>query len=96
MQIGYEGDVPVGCAIAVMAKASIPGRTKTRLMPELTPEEAAGLNTSFLRDVADNIIATLEEERQHRSRLKWLIVSFSHEIRGIHHGVPEPWSQCHS
>jgi rSAM/selenodomain-associated transferase 1 len=54
------GDVPAGrhasCAIAVMAKASIPGRSKTRLVPPLTPAEAASLNTSFLRDVADNLI----------------------------------------
>jgi uncharacterized protein len=44
------------CAIAVMAKASIPGRAKTRLSPPLTPEEAAGLNTVFLRDIADHLI----------------------------------------
>ncbi len=44
------------CAIAVMAKASIPGHAKTRLTPPLTAEEAAGLNTSFLRDIADNLI----------------------------------------
>jgi rSAM/selenodomain-associated transferase 1 len=43
------------CAIAVMAKASIPGRAKTRLVPPLTPEEAANLNTCFLRDIADNL-----------------------------------------
>ena len=43
------------CAIAVMAKASSPGRTKTRLTPPLTPQEAAELNTTFLKDVADNI-----------------------------------------
>jgi rSAM/selenodomain-associated transferase 1 len=39
-----------------MAKASIPGRTKTRLVPPLTFEEAAQYNTAFLRDVADNIL----------------------------------------
>lgn len=54
------GDFPAGthasCAIAVMAKASIPGRTKTRLIPPLTAEQAAHLNTAFLRDVADNLI----------------------------------------
>jgi rSAM/selenodomain-associated transferase 1 len=44
------------CAIAVMAKASIPGRAKTRLTPPLAAEEAAGLNTAFLRDIADNLI----------------------------------------
>jgi rSAM/selenodomain-associated transferase 1 len=45
------------CAIAVMAKASIAGSTKTRLVPPLTEEEAATLNTVFLRDAADNILA---------------------------------------
>jgi uncharacterized protein len=44
------------CAIAVMAKASIPGRTKTRLVPPLTPEEGANLNTAFLRDIAEGLI----------------------------------------
>jgi rSAM/selenodomain-associated transferase 1 len=38
-----------------MAKASAAGRTKTRLVPPLTFEEAAEFNTAFLRDVADNI-----------------------------------------
>jgi hypothetical protein len=47
----------MGCAIAVMAKASTPGRTKTRLVPPLTHDEAAALNTAFLRDVADNLLA---------------------------------------
>ena len=46
-----------GCAIAVMAKASTPGCTKTRLVPPLSYEEAADLNTAFLRDVADNLLA---------------------------------------
>ncbi len=45
------------CGIAVMAKASIPGRTKTRLCPPLTPEEAATLNTAFLADTAENLEA---------------------------------------
>ena len=40
-----------------MAKASAPGRTKTRLVPPLTFDEAAALNTAFLRDVADNLLA---------------------------------------
>lgn len=39
-----------------MAKASSPGRTKTRLAPPLTLEEAAAFNTAFLRDVADNLV----------------------------------------
>ncbi len=49
------------CGIAVMAKASMPGRTKTRLVPPLTYEEAAAFNTAFLKDVAANIIAAARE-----------------------------------
>ena len=45
------------CGIAVMAKASTPGASKTRLVPPLTPDEAARCNTAFVRDVADNILA---------------------------------------
>lgn len=45
------------CAIAVMAKASIVGKTKTRLVPPLTQDEAATLNTVFLRDAADNMLS---------------------------------------
>ena len=47
---------PGSCGIAVMAKASAPGRTKTRLVPPLTFDEAAALNTAFLRDIADNVM----------------------------------------
>ena len=45
------------CGIAVMAKASEPGRTKTRMVPPLTYQEAAAFNTAFLQDVASNILA---------------------------------------
>jgi len=38
-----------------MAKAPIPGRAKTRLMPLLTAEEAATLSAAFLRDVTENV-----------------------------------------
>jgi uncharacterized protein len=44
------------CGIAIMAKASAPGRTKTRLVPPLTFEEAAALNTAFLQDIAGNLL----------------------------------------
>jgi len=44
------------CGIAFMAKSSAPGRTKTRLVPPLTFDEAAALNTAFLQDVADNLL----------------------------------------
>jgi uncharacterized protein len=57
MPVGKLTEPAATCAIAVMAKASIPGRAKTRLVPPLTAEEAAALNTSFLRDVADSLIS---------------------------------------
>ncbi|MFY9895376.1 MAG: TIGR04282 family arsenosugar biosynthesis glycosyltransferase [Xanthobacteraceae bacterium] len=47
---------PGTCGIAVMAKASAPGRTKTRLVPPLTFDEAAALNTAFLKDIAENLL----------------------------------------
>src|SRR5438477_12314002 len=43
---------PASCALAVMTKAPQAGRVKTRLVPPLTPEEAAELNKCFLRDTA--------------------------------------------
>jgi uncharacterized protein len=45
------------CAVAIMAKASVAGSVKTRLVPPLTHEEAAELNTCCLTDVAANIEA---------------------------------------
>jgi rSAM/selenodomain-associated transferase 1 len=47
--------VPIGknlCSLAVMTKAPRAGQVKTRLVPPLSPEEAAQLNVSFLRDTA--------------------------------------------
>jgi rSAM/selenodomain-associated transferase 1 len=56
-----------GCGIAFMAKASAPGRAKTRLVPPLTFEEAAVLNTAFLQDVADNVqLAARDADRDCR------------------------------
>ena len=43
---------PGHCALGVMTKVPRAGRVKTRLTPPLTPEEAAALNTCFLRDTA--------------------------------------------
>jgi rSAM/selenodomain-associated transferase 1 len=51
------------CGIAFMAKASAPGRAKTRLVPPLTFDEAADLNTAFLRDVAENLVAASDQIR---------------------------------
>ena len=54
---GLDWHLRSTCAFAVMAKASIAGKTKTRLVPPLTEDEAAKLNTVFLRDAADNILS---------------------------------------
>src|SRR5580693_3430440 len=53
------------CGIAFMAKASAPGRAKTRLVPPLTFEEAAVLNTAFLQDVADNVLLAAGDAMRH-------------------------------
>ena len=53
------------CGIAFMAKASAPGRAKTRLVPPLTFEEAAVLNTAFLQDVADNVLLAARDAARH-------------------------------
>lgn len=45
------------CAVAIMAKASVAGTVKTRLVPPLTFREAAELNTCCLADVAANVAA---------------------------------------
>jgi uncharacterized protein len=58
-----ESRSPHSCGIAFMAKASAPGRAKTRLVPPLTFDEAADLNTAFLRDVAENLVAAGEQIR---------------------------------
>ena len=49
------------CALAVMTKAPQAGKVKTRLTPPLSPEEAAELNTCFLRDTAAAIAETAEK-----------------------------------
>jgi len=46
------------CALAVMTKAPQAGKVKTRLVPPLTPDEAAALNICFLRDTTAAIAAT--------------------------------------
>jgi rSAM/selenodomain-associated transferase 1 len=48
------------CAVAIMAKASVAGTVKTRLVPPLTHQEAAELNTCCLADIAANVAAAAE------------------------------------
>jgi uncharacterized protein len=55
--ISSRGPRVASCGIAVMAKASAAGRTKTRLVPPLDYQEAAAFNTAFLRDIAENLLA---------------------------------------
>ena len=47
------------CALTVMTKAPQAGQVKTRLVPPLTPYEAAELNKCFLRDTAAAISSVL-------------------------------------
>ena len=48
---------PGNCALAVMTKVPRAGKVKTRLTPPLSREEAAALNTCFLRDTTSAISA---------------------------------------
>lgn len=46
---------PLKPALAVMARAPVPGRVKTRLCPPLDPEQAAGFYECMMRDVLDEL-----------------------------------------
>ncbi len=48
---GFHGK----CALAVMAKAPVAGKVKTRLTPSITPEQAAVLNACFLKDTIGSL-----------------------------------------
>lgn len=48
------------CAIAVMAKAPRIGEVKTRLVPPLSPAQAAEIGANFLKDIAENILAAAQ------------------------------------
>lgn len=49
--------------LALFARAPLPGRVKTRLVPPLTPEEAAALYEAMLRDILDQHAAPEPWER---------------------------------
>ncbi len=53
--MAYSSTLKTKCALGLMAKAPIAGEVKTRLVPPLTPVEAADLNLCFLRDMAAHI-----------------------------------------
>lgn len=50
--------------LAVIAKAPIPGRSKTRLCPPCTPDEAAALARAALRDTLDALLAAPVDARR--------------------------------
>jgi rSAM/selenodomain-associated transferase 1 len=52
----FPADLREICAVAIVAKESRPGLSKTRLTPPLTPEEAAEINSCFLLDTAANLM----------------------------------------
>ncbi len=68
------------CALAVMTKAPQAGRVKTRLIPPLTPEEAAELNRCFLRDTA-TAISTACSRRRAGDRSKTRLTPERHASR---------------
>ena len=49
------------CAIGVMSKAPQAGRSKTRLCPPLTGEQAAAMSAAFLRDTTENMAAAARD-----------------------------------
>lgn len=53
------------CAVAVMAKAPRVGEVKTRLVPPLSPAEAAALSAAFIRDIAENILGAAQSVAIH-------------------------------
>lgn len=69
-------------ALAVMAKAPRPGRVKTRLSPPLTLDQAAAINTCFLKDTAANI-AGLTERTPCAGVISYTPVGDEHLFEGL-------------
>ena len=53
MNTGKEGILPVRTCVIVFAKNPVPNQVKTRLVPTLSPEQAATVYTAFLTDGSD-------------------------------------------
>ena len=79
-----EGSTGTSCGIAVMAKASLPGKTKTRLVPPLTFEEAAAFNTAFLQ----------RRRRQYRGGRARGADRLLHGLRAARHRMPSSSRPC--
>jgi rSAM/selenodomain-associated transferase 1 len=54
-QSGERSHTRAQCGLAVFAKAPVPGTVKTRLVPPLTPSQAAQLHAAFVRDTLDRV-----------------------------------------
>ena len=52
-----------GCALAIMFKAPVEGRVKTRLTPPLTARAATDLSRCMIRDTAENVAAVCRTAR---------------------------------
>ena len=70
------------CAMAIMAKAPRPGRVKTRLSPTLSPDQAAAINTCFLKDTTTNI-ASLAEDAACAGVISYTPVGDEHLFEGL-------------
>jgi len=73
------------CALAVMTKAPRAGRVKTRLVPPLTPDEAATLNVCFLRDTASAISRAIVSSKESGK-----------EARGVAVYTPVGWEDAYA
>ncbi len=70
------------CGLAIMSKAPRPGKVKTRLSPPLTPDQAAAINTCFLRDTTTNI-ASLAEVSACAGVISYTPVGDEHLFEGL-------------
>lgn len=68
-------------AVAIMAKAPLPGQVKTRLCPPLSPDEAAGLYRCFLLDKIQQVRAL---DRA------WPVIAYAPEDAGQIFGAMAP------
>ncbi len=70
------------CALAIMAKAPHPGKVKTRLSPPLTLDQAAAINTCFLRDTTANL-ASLADKGACAGVISYTPVGEEHLFEGL-------------
>lgn len=76
-------------AVVVMAKVPRPGRVKTRLVPPLSPDEAAALYAAFLSDVV--LSAGQAAERRRAAPILACALAGGDSIEDAHGLVPAGW-----